>query len=56
MEKVIIVKFDEDAYTEYKELQEAVASGKHCPEKPTYEQLLNSITNAIISTRQFCRC
>jgi hypothetical protein len=47
MGKDVVVQFDADAYKEYKELQEAVAYGKRTSEKPTYEQLLTSINNAI---------
>jgi hypothetical protein len=47
MSKEVVVQFDADAYKEYKELQEAVAYGKRSSEKPTYEQLLTSINNAI---------
>ena len=47
MDKEIVVQFDADAYKEYEELQESVAQRKHSSEKPTYEQLLASINNAI---------
>ena len=47
MNKEIIVKFDADAYNEYKELQEIVAKGKISKKKPTYSQLLSSINNAL---------
>ena len=47
MEKQTIVKFDEEAYKEYQELQGAVAEGKKTKKKPTYEQLLTSINNAL---------
>lgn len=47
MEKPIIIKFDKDAYEEYQELQRAVLEGKTSKKKPTYEQLLNSINNAL---------
>lgn len=47
MEKPIIVKFDKEAYLEYQELQEAVLKGKKAKKKPTYEQLLSSINNAL---------
>ncbi len=47
MEKEIIVKFDKDAYEEYKKLQNAIQEGKKSKKKPTYEQLLSSINNAI---------
>jgi len=51
MGKEIVVRFDAPAYEEYKELQEAVAQGKHSPAKPTYEQLLASINNAICNLK-----
>lgn len=47
MNKEVVVQFDADAYKEYTELQEAVAQGRHSTTKPTYEQLLTSINNAI---------
>ncbi len=47
MEKPVIVQFDEQAYKEYQHLQKLVAEGKHSKKKPTYEQLLTSINNAI---------
>jgi len=47
MEKPTIIKFDREAYEEYKELQKAVFEGKKSEKKPTYEQLLNSINNAL---------
>lgn len=47
MHKEVEVKFDEDAYKEYEELQEFVAKGKSSKKKPTYEQLLTSINTAI---------
>ena len=47
MDKEVEVKFDEDAYREYEELQECVEQGKKSRKKPTYEQLLNSINRAI---------
>jgi aromatic ring-opening dioxygenase LigB subunit len=45
--KEIVVQWDSDAYKEFTELQQAVASGKHAKKKPTYEQLLSSINNAV---------
>ena len=45
--KEIIVKFDRDAYEEYRKLQEAVKEGRKAKKKPTYEQLLSSINNAV---------
>ncbi len=45
--KEIIVEFDDEAYKEYKELQDAVDEGRKSNTKPTYEQLLNSINNAL---------
>lgn len=47
MEKPTIIKFDKEAYEEYQELQRAVLEGKTSKKKPTYEQLLNSINNAL---------
>ncbi len=47
MKKPIVVQFDEEAYKEYQDLQEAVAEGRKSNKKPTYEQLLNSINNAL---------
>ncbi len=47
MHKEVEVKFDEDAYKEYEELQELVAKGKSPKKKLTYEQLLSSINTAI---------
>ncbi len=47
MDKEVIVKFDQEAYHEYKELQEFVAKGEIARKKPTYSQLLSSINNAL---------
>lgn len=47
MDKEVIVRFDEDAYKEYKELQEVVAEGRIAKKQPTYSQLLSSINNAL---------
>ena len=47
MDKEVVVQFDQDAFKEYKELQEVVAKGKISKGKPTYSQLLSSINNAI---------
>ncbi|MBW2976224.1 hypothetical protein KY347_02140 [Candidatus Woesearchaeota archaeon] len=47
MGRDIIVQFDQDAFKEYKELQELVAEGKAAKGKPTYSQLLSSVNNAI---------
>ena len=47
MDKDVVVQFDEEAYKEYKELQEVVSEGKVAKKKPTYEQLLSSINTAI---------
>ena len=47
MHKDVEVKFDEDAYQEYEELQELVTKGKSSKKKPTYDQLLDSINNAL---------
>ena len=51
MDKEIIVQFDQDAFKEYKELQEVVAKGKISKGKPTYSQLLSSINNAIMNIK-----
>jgi len=45
--KEIVIKFDEDAYREYKELQQLVAEGKVAKKMPTYSQLLSSINTAL---------
>lgn len=47
MEKPTIVKFDRRARIEYQELQKAVLEGQKAKKKPTYEQLLCSINNAL---------
>ena len=47
MQKEVEIKFDEEAYKEYKELQKSVLENKKTRKKPTYEQLLNSINNAL---------
>lgn len=47
MGKEIVIKFDEDAYREYKELQQLVAEGKVAKKMPTYSQLLSSINTAL---------
>ena len=47
MEKPIIIKFDAEAHKEFTHLQEAVAQRKRITKKPTYEQLLTSINNAL---------
>ncbi|NOZ81079.1 MAG: hypothetical protein GXP63_05385 [DPANN group archaeon] len=47
MDKQVVVKFDDEAYEEFKALQECVAKGKKINKKPTYEQLLTSINTAI---------
>ena len=47
MDKEITIRFDEDAYKEYQELQEIVAKGKVAKKKPTYSQLLSSVNNAL---------
>tara|TARA_Y100000310_G_scaffold36378_1_gene34273 strand:- start:5668 stop:6036 length:369 start_codon:yes stop_codon:yes gene_type:complete len=47
MDKPTIVQFDDEAYKEYQELQQAVLEGKAAKKKPTYEQLLTSINNAM---------
>ncbi len=47
MKKEVVIKFDEDAYKEYQELQELVTQGKRARNKPTYEQLLSSINAAL---------
>ena len=45
--KTIVVQWDPEAYQEFRELQEAVAEGRKTAKKPTYEQLLSSINNAV---------
>lgn len=45
--KKVEVKFDKEAYKEYEELKEKVKDGKKPRGKPTYEQLLKSIDQAI---------
>jgi len=47
MDKPVIIRFDEEAYSEYRLLQAAVVQGKTSKRKPTYEQLLSSINNAL---------
>ncbi|MBU0628659.1 MAG: hypothetical protein KKC75_05685 [Nanoarchaeota archaeon] len=47
MHKLVEVKFDEEAYKEYEELQELVTKSQSSKKKPTYEQLLSSINTAI---------
>ena len=47
MEKPVEIKFDEGAYKEYQKLQEYVSEGERAKKKPTYEQLLSSINNAL---------
>lgn len=47
MEKPTIVQFDRRASIEYQELQKAVLEGQKAKKKPTYEQLLSSINNAL---------
>ena len=47
MDKEVTVKFDKEAYAEYQKLQDFVAQGKKANKKPTYEQLLSSINNAL---------
>jgi len=54
MEKPVIVQFDESAYKEYQELQELVTKRKDSKTKPTYEQLLDSINNAIRNIKADC--
>ena len=46
-DKPVEIKFDEEAYKEYLELQEAVSERKKSKKKPTYEQLLTSINSAL---------
>ncbi len=45
--KEVIIRFEREAYQEYKELQKAVKEGKISKKKPTYKQLLNSINKAL---------
>ena len=47
MDKEVVIQFDEEAYKEYKELQEVVVKGKSAKGKPTYSQLLSSINTAM---------
>ncbi len=47
MKKDIFVQFDKEAYEEYSHLQDAVKKGKRVRKRPTYNQLLTSINNAI---------
>ena len=47
MEKPTIIQFDEQAYKEYQNLQKNVLEGKKAKKLPSYEQLLNSINNAL---------
>ena len=56
MDKEIVIKFDEEAYKEYKELQEFVEKGKSANKKPTYSQLLSSINTTLenIKTNPHC--
>ena len=51
MEKPVEIKFDEEAHNEYQKLQEYVSEGKKAKKKPTYEQLLSSINNALRNIR-----
>ncbi len=47
MDKDIVIRFDEDAYKEYKKLQELVTKSKSSKKKPSYGQLLTSINTAL---------
>ena len=47
MNKPVEIQFDEEAYKEYQELQNSVFEGRKVKKKPTYEQLLTSINNAL---------
>ncbi len=47
MEKIVIIKFDKEAYKEYQNLQKDVLEGKKAKKQPSYEQLLSSINNAL---------
>jgi len=47
MKKDVEVRFDVDAYKEYKSLQNLVADKKKAKKQPTYSQLLTSINTAI---------
>jgi len=51
MEKPVEIRFDEEAYKEYQKLQEYVFEGRKSKKKPTYEQLLSSINNALRNIR-----
>ena len=41
--KEVVVKFDKDAYIEYRKLKKLVSEGKKTNRNPTYSQLLSSI-------------
>jgi aromatic ring-opening dioxygenase LigB subunit len=45
--KEVVIKFDEKAFKEYEKLQDDVLEGKKAKKKPTYEQLLDSVNNAL---------
>ena len=45
--KETIIQFDENAYKEYEELKKSIVEKKKNKTKPTYEQLLTSINNAL---------
>lgn len=47
MNKEVVIKFDEEALKEYKELQDLVAEEKSSKGEPTYLQLLSSINIAL---------
>ncbi len=51
MNKQVEIRFDDDAYKEYKELQDFVIQGKNSKKKPTYQQLLSSINNALTNIK-----
>lgn len=52
MDKIVVVRFDRDAYEKYKTFRKAVKEGKKSKKKPTYEQLLNSIDNAVLNMQR----
>jgi len=47
MGKAVVIRFDENAYSEYSKLQKLVVTGKPSKKKPTYSQLLSSINTAL---------
>ena len=47
MKKEVEIQFDKEAYKEYEELQELVSKGEKTKNKPTYNQLLESVNTAL---------